>query len=442
MTSPPVDPVPGTDALPAATDVVVVGGGIIGVCAALSLAEKGIATLLCEKGVIGGEQSSRNWGFVRTSRRDPREIALSVEALRMWGQMDEKIGEKTGFVRAGALFACATEAELAANEKWLEHARPYQLGNRMVGPEETAKLLNGTTRKWAGALFSPTDGRAEPGMAAPAIARGARRLGAKVVTGCAVRGIETSGGKVAAVVTEKGRVACKAVVLAGGAWSRLFSGNLGIDLPQLMVTGSVLRTHPVEGGPEHNVAGPEYGIRKRADGGYTMAKRNTNVTDIVPDSFRLFFQFMPALRANRKYLRLRFGRRFVDELRRPRRWSLDAVTPFEQVRIMDPPPLESALEELKVLVARDFPAFRDLKVAQTWGGLIDTTPDAVPVISPVEALPGFFLATGFSGHGFGIGPGAGRLVADLVAGDRPIVDPRELRFGRYTDGSNPRPMSV
>ncbi|MGE0716560.1 MAG: NAD(P)/FAD-dependent oxidoreductase [Alphaproteobacteria bacterium] len=440
MTSPPVDPVPGNDKLPERTDVVVVGGGIVGVCAALSLAEKRIPTLLCEKGVIGGEQSSRNWGFVRTSRRDPREIALSVEAHRLWQRMDETTGERTGYVQGGTLFACANEAELAANEKWLEHARPYQLGNRMIGPEETAKMLPGATRRFAGALFSPTDGKAEPGIAAPAIARGARRLGAKVVTGCAVRGIETEGGRVAAVVTEKGRVACKAVVLAGGAWSRLFSGNLGIDIPQLMVTGSVLATKPLSGGPEYTLASPEYGLRKRADGGYTMAKRNTNVTDIVPDTLRLFFQFLPAFQKNRKYLKLRLGRRFIDELTRPRRWSLDQVTPFEKVRVMDPPPLQSALEELKKLVARDFPVFKDMQVARTWGGLIDATPDAVPVISAVDALPGFYVATGFSGHGFGIGPGAGRLVADLVAGDAPIVDPRELRLSRYFDGSNPRPM--
>jgi glycine/D-amino acid oxidase-like deaminating enzyme len=67
--------------------------------------------------------------------------------------------------------------------------------------------------------------------------------------------------------------------------------------------------------------------------------------------------------------------------------------------------------------------------------MIDVTPDAVPVISPVEALPGFFIATGFSGHGFGIGPGAGKLTADLVTGTRPVVDPKDFRFSRFSDGS-------
>ena len=83
-----------------------------------------------------------------------------------------------------------------------------------------------------------------------------------------------------------------------------------------------------------------------------------------------------------------------------------------------------------------------MRLAERWAGLIDVTPDAVPVISPVDALPGFFVATGFSGHGFGIGPGAGRLMADLVAGDTPLVDPTPFRFARFSDGSNPRPFAL
>ena len=80
-------------------------------------------------------------------------------------------------------------------------------------------------------------------------------------------------------------------------------------------------------------------------------------------------------------------------------------------------------------------------MAQQWAGMIDVTPDAVPVISAVDSLPGFFIATGFSGHGFGIGPGAGRLVADLVTGSDPIVDPTPFRLTRFSDGSRPQPIA-
>ena len=103
----------------------------------------------------------------------------------------------------------------------------------------------------------------------------------------------------------------------------------------------------------------------------------------------------------------------------------------ERVRVLDPEPSQAVLREAHDALAREFPAFKDMKVAQSWGGMIDVTPDAVPVISPVEAVPGFFMATGFSGHGFGIGPGAGRLMADLVSNDAPVVDPAPFRFGRF-----------
>jgi len=160
----------------------------------------------------------------------------------------------------------------------------------------------------------------------------------------------------------------------------------------------------------------------------------------VPDSFRYLGDFLPALRNERKSLRFRVGRRFVEEWRTPRRWSLDRPSPFERVRILDPEPVRDYSTGALERMAAAFPAFAAARVAQHWAGLIDVTPDAVPVISAVDALPGFHVATGFSGHGFGIGPGAGRLMADLVTGRSPIVDPTPFRFSRFSDGSRPQPI--
>ena len=301
----------------------------------------------------------------------------------------------------------------------------------MLGPAEVDQVFPGSARRWAGALITPTDGRAEPGLAAPAMAEGARRAGAAILTSCAVRGLETTGGRVSAAVTEHGRIDCGAVVLAGGAWSRLFAGNLGIDFPQLKILGSVMRTAPLEGAPELSVGGAGFGFRKRLDGGYTVARRNANVTPITPDHFRLLFDFLPALTREWRELRLRIGRRFIEEWNIPRRWSLDGPSPFEAVRVLDPAPDDAILDEGQSNLARAFPVFKDVPIVERWAGLIDVTPDAVPVISPVKALPGFYLASGFSGHGFGIGPAAGRLIADLVTGDRSIVDPTPFRFERF-----------
>jgi glycine/D-amino acid oxidase-like deaminating enzyme len=227
--------------------------------------------------------------------------------------------------------------------------------------------------------------------------------------------------------------------LAGGAWSRLFCGNLGIDLPQLKVLGSVMRTEKLDGGPEISASGGLFGYRKRMDGGYTVATLGVRTIDIVPDSFRLLPQYRPSVRLHWKKLRFRVGRRFAEEWMRPRRWALDQPSPFEAVRVLDPAADPYVLERAHASIGEAFPAFKNVAVAESWGGMIDVMPDAIPVISAVESVPGFFIATGFSGHGFGIGPGAGRLIADMVTGAPAIVDPAPFRLARFTDGSNPQP---
>jgi glycine/D-amino acid oxidase-like deaminating enzyme len=417
--------------LPAQADVVVIGGGIIGVSTALSLAEKGVSVALCEKGHIAAEQSSRNWGWCRVMGRSPAEIPLGIESLRMWRGMHDRVGADVGFRQAGTMWLGDTLRDMRDLEMWLEHAREWQIDTRILDVVETARALPGSVRHFAGALHTPSDGRAEPFKAVPAMARAARARGATILGNCAVRGVETKAGRVAGVVTERGRIACSSVVLAGGAWSRLFCGNLGLFLPQLKLLGSVLRTHPIDGPTECAVGASDFSFRKRMDGGFTVSRRNANVAEIVPDSFRLLTDFLPTLRTSWRELRLRVGRSFIDEWRVKRRWALDEVTPFEQIRVLDPAPTNNLLDEGLGNLKRAFPAFAKAQVAERWAGLIDATPDAVPVISTVASLPGFHIATGFSGHGFGIGPGAGRLMADLVAGDQPIVDPAPFAFDRF-----------
>jgi glycine/D-amino acid oxidase-like deaminating enzyme len=192
-----------------------------------------------------------------------------------------------------------------------------------------------------------------------------------------------------------------------------------------------LRTAPLQGLPEQAVGASDFAFRKRADGGYTIAHRGASAAHVVPDSFRLFPDFLPALLRQRHELRLRIGHRFLEEIRTPRRWALDAVSPFERLRVLDPKPDTRILEQAQRNLIAAFPAFAEMQVAGAWGGLIDAMPDSVPVIGEVPRIPGFFLASGFSGHGFGIGPGAGRMVADLLTGTKPFVDLTPFRLERF-----------
>lgn len=435
MPGPYVVPVHGDAEVPAEVDVAVIGGGIIGSSTALELAERGLRVAVCEKGGIGQEQSSRNWGWVRITRRDPREVPLMAEALRIWKRLDERTGRDTGYRRSGIIFTCSDDKQYAEHERWNRNLEGYQLDSRMLSGRELSEMFPNSTLKLKGALYNADDGRAEPQKATPAIAEAARDKGAHVLTECAVRGIETSGGAVSGVVTERGPIRCKAVVLAGGAWSNLFAGNMGIDFPQLKVMNSVLRTKPLEGGPEQAIWHEDFAIRKRQDGGYTIASGHENVVHIVPKSFRYAKAFMPALRAEWRSLIFRLGFRFLDEARIPSRWSLDEPSPFEYNRVLDPVPSKRLSDRALAAARRAFPVLERAEIAQRWAGYIDVTPDAVPVISPIDEVPGFYLASGFSGHGFGIGPAAGRLMADLVTNSTPIVNPKDFRFNRFRDGS-------
>jgi glycine/D-amino acid oxidase-like deaminating enzyme len=209
----------------------------------------------------------------------------------------------------------------------------------------------------------------------------------------------------------------------------------------LTVVNSVMRTKPLDTPLERSCSAGKFAVRRRSDGGYTIAHRHLSVADILPDSFRLFREFLPALKTDWNGLRLRFGKRFLDEARLKRRWALDETSPFEEVRVLDPEPVIAILDEAAASLRDCFPIFRNMEIADRWAGAIDATPDAVPVISPIAKRPGLFLASGFSGHGFGLGPGAGRLAADLVTGATPCVDPDPFRYSRYFDGTDPQPTT-
>jgi glycine/D-amino acid oxidase-like deaminating enzyme len=300
----------------------------------------------------------------------------------------------------------------------------------------------GASNRFQGALYTSTDGRAEPQLAAPAIAQAARHHGAKLFTGWAVRGIETEAGRTRQIITERGSLTCSSAVLAGGAWSGRFLGNLGLALPQLTTLSSVQATQPLDAPHRTSFAGGKYTVRKRHDGGYTIAHNAVTVSDIVPATFSYLRAFIPALKSEWPQLKVRFGKRFFSEAILASRWKLDAESPFEQVRVLDPEPIQWVLDECLDELRRDYPVFRDAQIASKWAGLIDVTPDAVPVISPIEKLPGLYLATGFSGHGFGIAPGAGRLMADLITGDTPVVDPQPFRYSRMIDGTRLAPEQL
>jgi glycine/D-amino acid oxidase-like deaminating enzyme len=429
--APQIAPVETSPAFPQTSTVVVIGGGIVGLSAALTLAERGVPVVVLEKGRIAGEQSSRNLGWVRKVMRPVPDLPMAMVAERLWAEMPARVGDDCGFRQAGITYVSRTQEELARHEGWLESVKGQGLDSRLLTPAQIADLVPGGTGGWIGGIHTPSDGRAEPTLASSAIARAAIAKGAIIVENCAVRTLTTTGGAVSGVVTERGEIRCEQVILAGGVWSRRFLGNHGVKLLTLPLVASVLRTEPMDGPTDCAVGAANFSFRKRLDGGYTITQRGALFAPLTLDHLLIGLEYLPTLIAEWKNLRISLGKEFLADLALSRRWKADAVSPFEKVRTMDPPVNPGLNEEaMKNLIAA-WPVFRQAKVAQAWGGMIDVTPDSMPVIGPVERLPKLLLATGFSGHGFGTGPAAGQLAADLVMGTPPLLDPTPYRLDRF-----------
>lgn len=426
---------------PAQTDVVVIGGGVMGVMTAWHLAERGMKVVLCEKGRIAGEQSGRNWGWVRQQGRDPDELPIMMESARIWQSLAQEFGETLGYRRTGVLYLADREADLAGFEAWLPHARAHDLDTRILTRGEVAAMVPAAEKTWHGGLWTASDGRAEPWVAVPLLARGAEERGAQIVENCAVRALDIAAGRVAGVVTEAGRIACSQVVVAGGAWSSLFLRAHGIAIPQLTVLASVAATVPLPEVFSGAACDSAIAFRRRADGGYSLAPGTGHDFLVGPDAFRHMLPFRTVLKDSLRSTRFHPGapKGYPDGWTTPRRWAADAESPFERMRILDPAPNRAMLDRLLTDFAATFPGLGRPALAASWAGMIDTMPDVVPVIDKVDRIPGLVVATGLSGHGFGIGPGMGRVVADLVAGHPPGHDLSRFRLSRFSDGTRLRP---
>lgn len=418
-------------ALPVACDVVVIGGGVMGVSTTLELAARGLRVVLCEKGRIAGEQSSRNWGWIRQQGRDLAELPVMMESLSIWKSHAARFGAALGFAQEGVLYLAQTEAEMTGFATWAEAARMQGLQTHLRTRAEVSARLGGP---WIGALETPSDARAEPWVAVPMLADYAASQGVSIFESCAVRQLNIAAGRIKGVITEHGPIACDQVVVAGGAWSSLFLRAHGINIPQLSVLSSVAATVALPQVYAGNAADDRIGFRRREDGGYSLAPGFSHDFFIGPDAFRHFFKYWPQLRKDHRGTSFRLGapRGFPDAWGTPRRWK--GISPFEKMRILDPAPNMRALEQAAQDFGAAFPQFGKVRFAKTWAGMIDMMPDVVPVIDRAP-IAGLVIATGLSGHGFGIGPGFGRVVADLVA-DRPIGhDLTRFRLSRFTDGS-------
>lgn len=413
--------------------VVIIGGGIIGSAVAYELAKRDVDVLLLEKGEIACQQSSRAWGFVRQQRRDPAELPMMMRANQIWRDLEAELGTRFEWTQKGILAVAATEERMGYYRDWYEQTRTFGVESQLLGPKAIHTLNPDMQGAWVGGIYTPGDGHAEPGPATKAFADAAQRLGARVCAGTTVDAIDVSNGQVRGVRANGEYVQADTVVCAAGTWSARLARTIGLDLPQLAVRQTV-----VEVDPRHEVSPiatwtPTVAFRQRPGGTVYLARPDDGDFDVDLDSLRYARPFMPNFRENRDSFRLHFGRRLLRDLPRLRPNSRAWRKQFTEGDGHDPEPNQDVIERCRLSFVRLFPHLGMPEIVRSWGGVIDTTPDALPVMGKDPNVSGFVWATGFSGHGFGIGPAAGLALAQLISEGSSEFDLAPFRPERFAE---------
>ncbi len=352
----------------ASSSVIVIGGGISGTAAAWELARRGVSVTLLERGTLASMASGWTLAGVRQSGRHPAELPLARAAVTRWAGLADELGADVQYRREGNLRIALNETDVPAIREVVATGNAAGIAMSFLdGASAVRKVAPALTGDLAGASFCPTDGHANPHLTVAAFATAARREGADLRTGVEVTAIQSAGSRVTGVMTTEGGIACERIVLAAGVYTPYLLDPLGIRLPLSVVHVPAVQTVPLP-----PMLGQVLGV---ASGGFAGRQE-------VSGRFRLTGVANP------------WNATWHDD---------DNVQPMiDQVR--------DTIE----WATRLLPALREARVAHVWGGLIDKTPDALPVIERTPELDGLIVAAGFSGHGFCLGPVTGEILADLA----------------------------
>lgn len=413
-------------------DVVVVGGGIMGAATSYEMSRRGIRVTLLDRREVASEQSGRNWGFVRQQGRSPAELPLMMAANARWQQLPDELDAAIGWIQGGNL-ALADSADAGRRYlDWLDVARQHGLPSHRADSAEVQRLVPGLRLPFSEAIYLPTDGGADPVPATRAYVRAAQGAGTRVVTQCAARSLLVSSGRVTGVATDKGTISCGLVVCGAGASTRSLLRTAGLRLPQSPVRETVCLTAPLPPVAKTTVWARGLAFRQRADNRVVLSDGAEGDIDLTPDVVRQARFFAPALRHNWRHFRPHVGRTALrDPLRRP-----------AGDRTYEPTVNRNSVARSVTSFMRALPDIGPVTVERQWAGIIDSTPDALPVIDRPDDPAGLVVATGFSGHGFGLGPAVGQIVADLVQERRSEFDLEPFRYARFWDSPLRPPESI
>jgi sarcosine oxidase, subunit beta len=370
---------------PSSASAVVIGGGVVGLSAACSLTRAGVRdVVLLDRDTLGSGSTCKAAGGVRAQFSDPVNIALGARSLETFRDFPSLYGQEIDFHQVGYLFLLDSPQALGHFEASVALQNGLGIPTRVIGVDEARRLSPLIVPDGlVGAVFSPTDGHCTPESVVLGYASAARRAGATLLPHCAATGIDVRDGQIVAVRTEAGTIRTDTVICAAGAWSAQVGSWVGVDLPVTPLRRQILVTEPVPG----------------------LDPRTPFTID-----FGTSFYFHTEGQG------LLVGMSDPDE------------TPGFTLSRSDAwlPRLGQALE-------RRAPALAEIGILSGWAGLYEMTPDHNALIGRADAVENFLYATGFSGHGFLMGPAVGEVVRDLYLGEQPFVDISTLSAARFTD---------
>jgi sarcosine oxidase, subunit beta len=378
--------------LPATAQVVIIGGGVMGASTAFHLAEAGVTdVVLLERGDLAGGSTVKSAGGVRAQFSDAVNIRLGARSLDAFEQFGSRPGAEIDLHQVGYLFLHTEPDGLAAAKQSVALQNSLGVPTRLLTAAEAADLSPGiVTVDVLGATFHPRDGHCSPESVVQGYASAARTLGVTVRTGVDVLDIESSGGKIVAVVTEAGSISTDAVVCAAGAWSRAVAAHVGVDLPIEPLRRQILVTEPLD---------------------EALLARFPDRMPMTIDAASTFY-------AHREGPGILLGMSYRGE--RPG---------FHESYS------EDWLPELMDVMERRAPSLLDVGIAHRWSGLYEVTPDDNACIGEATSVSRFLYAAGFSGHGFLQGPAVGEVMRDLWLGREPVVDVASLGADRFATGA-------
>ncbi len=368
--------------------VVIIGGGIVGCAAAYYLAKRGVRATLLERGEIGTEASGRNAGGVRAQSRQAADRPLAMASIELWSTLSEALGADLEYRRGGNIRMASTDARMVQLER---EAEAEQADGLLVEVWDAETLYNRAPwlgETFVGAKYCATDGNANPKLVAPALAKAARRLGATVYTKSEVVEVTRSNGHVTGVVArdvgassddDSWQIDAPIVIHAAGPWTPQLGSDLGLHIPIEPTVTIIGQTQPVHLPFTEFISSHDVGACARPD-----AAGRVHV----------------AAAGERQH----------------------AFAQYDD---------EDILAYLQPRAPQLIPALAGVPFERVWSGTLAITPDKLPLLGPVEGLEGYLLGTGFSGHGFCLGPIAGKLLSEMVVDGEASLSTEAFELARF-----------